>query len=126
MLCVYTQAYANPSFPPSFLGAGPCNHVAFPATSTFRLFAAPAGDDDAEEEDDENDDDDSSSSSSSSSVASSSSAASSSTFKGKHRRALRSLAGMLYLLVPFLPAKVYASTLFLYLHLHPRVTRIKP
>jgi len=104
MLCVYTQAYTNPSFSPSSLGAGPCNLVAFPATSTLRLFAAPAGDDDAEEEDDEIDDDDSSSSSSS--VASSSSGASSSTFKGKHRRALRSLAGMLYLLVLFLPSKI--------------------
>ena len=103
MLCIYVSSRENPSFSPAFLGARLCNLVSFPASSTSRLFAAPVGDDDAEEEDDENDDDDSSSSSS---AAFPSSAASSSTFKGKHRRALRSLAGTLYLLlVLFFPSK---------------------
>lgn len=58
--------------------------------TTSRLLAAPTGDD--EEDDDENDGY-GSTSSRGSAVSSSSVAIFSSTFKGKHRRALRSLAG---------------------------------
>lgn len=68
--------------------------------TTSRLLAAPTGDD---EEDDDKNDGYGSTSSRGSAVSSSSVAIFSSTFKGKHRRALRSLAGTHCLWMLLLP-----------------------